>query len=183
MALHRLTKIVVGVPDVAAAIPYYSDFGLEHLGEGRFSTTDGGEQLLVSERSRRGLIEIGIGADDQDDLDRIAFELGRSQVQYKRDGDVIVALDEGSGVQARVTVAERYDQAPVEVPTHNMAGHEARRNERAPGSMRSGQVRPRKLGHVVVGSTNVAASEHLFIDLLGFEVSDSIRDVGKFVRC
>jgi catechol-2,3-dioxygenase len=44
-------------------------------------------------------------------------------------------------------------------------------------------VRPRRLGHVVVGSTDVEASERLFVTALGFRVSDVVQHVGSFLRC
>ncbi len=54
MALHRLTSITIGVPDVAATAPYYERFGLRPAGDGRFATVDGGEQLrLVASPVRR----------------------------------------------------------------------------------------------------------------------------------
>jgi hypothetical protein len=184
MALHRLTKLIVGVPDVTAAIPFYSDFGLEHLGSGRFATADGGEQLELARRRRRGLIELGIGCDDQDDLDRVSHDLAAAGLAGSRQADGSVTVtDEGSGVRARVSIAPRYQQAAAPAPVSNGPGADARVNERVPGTLRTTAVRPRRLGHVVVGSTNVELSEHVFIGVLGFQVSDTIRHVGKFVRC
>lgn len=183
MPLHRLTKLVVGVPDVGAAIPFYTDFGLEHLGGGRFATWDGGEQLELTRRRRRGLIELGIGCDDRDDLDQVSAALGQAGLPYQRHAGAITVTDEGSGVRARLTIAGRFQQEPAAVPASNAPGSDVRVNERAPGSVRGRRVRPRRLGHVVVGSTDTELSEHLFIDILGFQVSDTIRNVGKFVRC
>lgn len=41
MSLHRLTGVTLGVPDVAAAATFYTEFGLTPLGGGRFATADG----------------------------------------------------------------------------------------------------------------------------------------------
>ncbi len=49
--------------------------------------------------------------------------------------------------------------------------------------MRVGPVRPRKLGHVVVGSTDLAASQRFFMDGIGFKVSDTITGLAAFLRC
>ena len=70
MALHRLTSISVGVPNVAATAEYYRDFGLTPVGETsdgghRFATRDGGEQLLITYAPRRQLLSMGVGAHDQ----------------------------------------------------------------------------------------------------------------------
>jgi catechol-2,3-dioxygenase len=78
MALHRLTSITLGVPDVDAAAGYYEEFGLTPVGDGtvhRFATRDGGEQLRLARSAQRRLIELGIGVEDQDDLDRAAVSL------------------------------------------------------------------------------------------------------------
>ena len=47
MALHRLTSITIGVPNVAPTAAYYEEFGLTPSGAGRFATRDGGEQLVL----------------------------------------------------------------------------------------------------------------------------------------
>ena len=44
-------------------------------------------------------------------------------------------------------------------------------------------ARPRKLGHVVVGSTDVEASNRFFIEGIGFKVSDEVKGVAHFMRC
>ena len=49
--------------------------------------------------------------------------------------------------------------------------------------MRPGRVRPRKLGHAVLGSTDYRTTMAFFVDGLGFKVSDRIKDVGAFMRC
>jgi catechol-2,3-dioxygenase len=53
----------------------------------------------------------------------------------------------------------------------------------APGIEREGRVRPRKLGHVVLGSTDLDASQRFFIDGIGFKVSDTIAGLASFLRC
>jgi len=109
MALHGLTKITVGVPDVEAASAFYVDFGLESLGDGRFATTDGGEQLQLVPADRRGLHEIGLGADDRDDLDRIAASLTATCATPPRDGDALRTVDPTTGTTVTVTIASRIE--------------------------------------------------------------------------
>ncbi|MEV0701913.1 hypothetical protein AB0I53_28910 [Saccharopolyspora sp. NPDC050389] len=47
MALHRLARAVIGVPDIVATGAYYRDFGLDQLSNDprgqRFGTRGGGE--------------------------------------------------------------------------------------------------------------------------------------------
>jgi catechol 2,3-dioxygenase-like lactoylglutathione lyase family enzyme len=182
MALHRLTTITIGVPDVTAAAAYYADFGLTPAGDGRFATVDGGEQLRLVPSARRRLVELGIGVDDPDDLARAAAALGRLDVTVERGPSSVVAVDPGTDVRVALAVAGRITQTGVP-PAVNGPGRAARPNDRAPAVLRDGAVRPRKLGHVVLGSTDVEASERFFIGGLGFKVSDSVAGIASFLRC
>src|SRR5437899_12980682 len=75
MSLHRLSSVTVGVPNLALTSRYYSEFGLTPLGDGHFATQDGGDQLHLVHSPRRRLVEVSIGADDRDDIDRISRQL------------------------------------------------------------------------------------------------------------
>lgn len=72
MSFHRLTSVTTGVPGVEETALYYGDFGLNQSQEDRLQTRDGGQQLKAVHARRRGLVELGIGANDRDDLNRIA---------------------------------------------------------------------------------------------------------------
>src|SRR5262245_45653708 len=169
MALHRLTSITIGVPEPAPAAAYYEEFGLTPKGDGRFATVDGGEQLRLIAAPRRRLAELGVGADDADDLGRIAAALARLDVSAERTSTALVATDTGTGVRVTVTVAPRLTQPDASPPPTNRTGRPERRNDRADAVLREAHVRPRKLGHVVLGSTDLAASERFFIDGIGFK--------------
>ncbi len=49
--------------------------------------------------------------------------------------------------------------------------------------MRDAPIRPRKLGHVVIGTPDAEASQRFFVDGIGFKVSDQVRGVASFIRC
>src|SRR5437660_12398657 len=89
MALHRLTSITMGVPNVMETAAYYTDFGLRPGdatpgGETWFSTRDGGRQLRVVPAPTRRLVDLHVGVDDADDLDRVAGRLGRLGIDVER---------------------------------------------------------------------------------------------------
>jgi hypothetical protein len=44
-------------------------------------------------------------------------------------------------------------------------------------------VTPRKLGHVVIGSTDQAATQRFFTEGIGFKISDSVPSMAAFMRC
>jgi catechol 2,3-dioxygenase-like lactoylglutathione lyase family enzyme len=182
MALHRLTRVTIGVPNVRETIGYYGEFGLEHLGAGSFATRDGGEQLRVVHAPLRRLVELGIGCDDADDLGRVAACLDRRGVPHAVDDGALNAVEPVTGFTAKVELARRIAQDPVAATPYNGPGR-IERQGRAPGVIRSAPVRPRKLGHTVVGTVNLQATMGFFTEGLGFKVSDYIGDKGAFMRC
>jgi len=183
MALHRLTSVTIGVPDVAATSAYYTEFGLTPNGNGRFSTADGGEQLILAPSPRRRLLQLGVGATDADDLGRIAANLAKLDIAAERIASSLSAVDNGTGVRVVVTLAEPIQQSAKSPAAANGPGRSDRRNDRADAILRNAPVRPRKLGHAVLGSTDVEASERFFIQGLGFKVSDTIAGLAAFLRC
>jgi catechol 2,3-dioxygenase-like lactoylglutathione lyase family enzyme len=182
VVLHRLASITIGVPNVEETCLYYAEFGLTSDGAS-FSTTDGGEQLRIVESPTRRLIELCIGTDDPDDLDRVADRLARLGLTSRRHPDHVSALEIHSGARAVVQVLPRISQHPTAAGPYNAPGHTERENRRAPAILRDGPVRPRKLGHVVIGTPDAEASQRFFVDGIGFRVSDHVRGVAAFMRC
>lgn len=188
MALHGLRTITIGVPDVASTVDYYRDFGLSLStpGDGRtagLSTVDGGEQLELVTAPRRGLRSVTVGVDDLDDLGRAAASLTRLGVGSRREETALSTADPATGVEIRLQVASRPAVTRTPVPGYNAPGDIVRATSRAPGVLRNTSVRPRKLGHVVFGSTDQPTSERFFTEGLGFKVSDRIPGVAAFLRC
>lgn len=183
MSLHRLTAITLGVPDPAPVASYYEEFGLTPLGDGRFASADGGEQLRLVTTPTRRLVELGIGADDADDLARISRALHGLGIGSETTGDTLVANDAGTRVRVVVRVVARMQQAPAVVSALNGPGRIDRTTRRADAILRENRVRPRKLGHVVLGSTDLDASQRFFIAGIGFKVSDTVDGLASFLRC
>jgi len=188
MGLHRLSSVVIGVPNVAETARYYSDFGLTPTesgtaGERAFRTLDGGEQLRLVPSPFRRLVRLTVGADDQDDLDRVAGGLARLDIAVTRTSGSVTAVEPATGVRAIVAITPRLDQPAVAATPYNGPGRIERANTRAPGVERTGPVRPRKLGHVVIGTTDLATTERFFLEGIGFKLSDRIAGAGAFMRC
>ena len=184
MALHRLTRIVMGVPNVAEVSSYYREFGLSPASEPHhFATVDGGEQLRIVPAVSRRLVQLGVGTDDLDDLGRISSALDRLGVACTRADTSLTAVDPGTGVSVRVEIDDRIVQKPATEPVYNAPGVLGRPGTRADGILRQEGVRPRKLGHVVLGSTDQDASQRFFLDGLGFKVSDTVPGLAAFMRC
>ncbi len=182
MALHRLASITIGVPNVEETCRYYAEFGLTRDGT-RFSTGDGGEQLRIVDSPTRRLIGVCIGADDPDDVDRVAASLDGLGIAYRRDGDGVRANEVHSGVDTVVRVLPRVPGGTSTRGPDRGSSLSERENHRAPAIDREGPVRPRKLGHVVVGTPDAPATQRFFTDGIGFRITDVVRDTAAFLRC
>jgi catechol 2,3-dioxygenase-like lactoylglutathione lyase family enzyme len=183
MSLHCLLSVTIGVPNAAETAAYYTDFGLEPAADGWLSSRDAGRQLRIVNAPTRRLVELRVGADDTDDLGRASANLARLGAAHVRDGESLAAVEPVTGTRVVLDVAPRLHQDPAAAAVYNGPGRLDRLGSRAPGFMRPDRVRPRKLGHAVLGSTNYRTTMAFFTEGLGFMVSDRIKDVGAFMRC
>jgi hypothetical protein len=183
MALHRLTSATIGVPNVSDTIAYYTEFGLTPEADGWLATRDGGRQLRVVTAPTRRLVELHVGVDDPDDLDRIDGQMRRLDLPVKRDDTSLSAEEPVAGFRVTAEIAPRLTQPAAPAPAYNGAGRIERSGGRAPGILRTDPVSPRKLGHVVVGSTDHEATMRFFTAGLGFKPSDYVKGQAAFLRC
>lgn len=183
MALQGLTRVTIGVPDPDATGAYYTEFGLVSHGGGQFATADGGVQLRLVHSPRRRLVELGVATDDLDDLDRIAGRLSGIGYESRREATSLQAVEPCSGATVAIelvppVIQQAFSGAPVNLP-----GRAERLNSRAAALERKGPVRPRRLGHVVIGTPNVEAGQRFFMEGIGFKLSDSVPEALTFMRC
>ncbi|MFC9552302.1 VOC family protein [Rhodococcus sp. NPDC056960] len=183
MALHGLGKVTVGVPNVDETVAYYTDFGLEHRGRGVFATRNGGEQLEIVHAPTRRLVELTVAADDPDDIAAITTRLNGLGLTAEQGGTSVRAVEPVTGTLVRVEVRPRIVIEPAVPATPYNGPGRIDRWGRAPFLTRTGSVRPRKLGHAVIGSTDLEATMRFFTDGLGFKVSDYMGDKAAFLRC
>ena len=182
MPLHRLGSVTIGVPNLAETGSYYRDFGLSPEADDWFSTQDGGRQLRLVHEPARRLIEIQVEVDDSDDLDAAGSRLGRLGIPYTPAAHGLHATDPATGVRAVLRIEPRRMQPAAEPTPYNGPGR-IERTGRAPAILRTAPVRPRKLGHAVLGTTDLPATTGFFHDGLGFKISDLMGDAGVFLRC
>ena len=183
MSLHRVNSVTVGVPDPIGTAKFYEDFGLTRR-EMSFATVDGGEQLHLVRRDRRELVAAEFGCDDADDVARTQRQLATLDLVADESSPVAVAAYEpATGVRVRVAVTPRTLQPVTQAPQYNGPGRIERVGARSAVLQRPEQVRPRRLGHFVLGTPDFDASYAFFVAGLGMRVSDRIRDVGAFLRC
>jgi catechol 2,3-dioxygenase-like lactoylglutathione lyase family enzyme len=183
MPLHGLGKVTLGVPDVEHTIAYYNEFGLDHRGNGVFATANGGEQLEIIHATRRRLVEMTIAADDADDIVATSSRLHKLGLPFADDENSLRATEPVTGTRIRVQIRARIIITPVVAATAYNGPGRIDRWGRAPFIARTQPVRPRKLGHAVLGSTDLDTTMKFFTEGLGFEVSDFMGDKAAFLRC
>ena len=184
MAVHRLTLATIGVPNVSDTIAYYTEFGLTPEADGWLATRDGGRQLRVVTAPTRRLVELQVGVDNPDDLDRIDGQMRRLDLPVKRDDTSLSAEEPVAGFRVTAEIAPRLTQPAAPAPACNGPGRIGRSGACAPGILRTDPVSPRKLGHLVVGSTDHEATMRFFIEGLGFKPSDYVnKRQAAFLRC
>lgn len=183
MPLHGLAEITLGVPNVKDTRAFYCDFGLTESTSGTFATLDGGDQLRVTARPFRQLVEFVVAADDPDDVERIrrAATAKGMPVTDHDDGGISI-VEPIAGIRARVSVRRRITVTPYESPGTNTPGHTARSNDRSPAIVAKG-ARPRRLGHVLYGTPDIEASIAFLTGVLGFRLSDQSPGIIAFLRC
>lgn len=172
MGLHRLTYVVRDVPDLDATRGFYREFGLTETSPGTFSTRAGGEQLILRSGRVPRVVAIGIGVDARSDLDDVQDQLRLHGFDAHKDGETLVAVEPVTQVSVELSVAPRL---PKETPPS--AGGVPDRSELVPRE----EVRPVRLGHVVMGCVDVASAERFFRDGLGMHLSDYVVG-GPFMR-
>ncbi|MFD2473552.1 VOC family protein [Amycolatopsis silviterrae] len=193
MALHRVSNLTLGVPDVGATAQFYDDFGLIRRPEPDpdgaivFGTVDAGEQLRLVHSPFRRLMEAALAADTPEDCDRIASNLRQHGFDAAAVGEAFtrecIAVEPATALTVRVIVRPRLVQEPEPAPSYNGPGRFDRVNARADGVVRTDRVRPRRLGHFVVGTTDFETTKRFFVEGMGFKVSDIVKDRGVFLRC
>ena len=187
-AVHSLDRFVFTVPDLDEAQRFYSEFGLDARREGQRLDlhTHGhshrwGSIFAAPGRKKLQYLRFGIYAEDFESLLQRVEQTGAPRVERHplgEEGGVWTRDPDGNMVQvvpaAKVSPEEPGSQAS---PPAHPAGRGA-----APGRSGAGRVRPRRLSHVLLFSSDVPRSVHFYSDTLGLRLSDRSGDVIAFMH-
>ena len=182
-------SLVFGVDEVDACTQYFTDYGLEPVGDGRFEALDGTSVVIKSrdDASLPPALETGnmlrktvYGVADQPTLDAIAAELGTDRdVKQLEDGSLECADDLGFALGFQVKVRKDIS-LPAE--TVNSPGAAPQRPENVIGVDPGADPKPRTLSHVVYFAPDAEKFEAFYADRLGFVTTDRFTGVGPFMR-
>jgi catechol 2,3-dioxygenase-like lactoylglutathione lyase family enzyme len=183
MSLHRLLGLHAAVPDPAALSAFYAELGLTGDAASGFAGTDGGGTVSLSEGPFRRLDSVTVGCHDESDLVAIAGRLADGGAEATLADGLLSVVDPASRVRFEVRPAGPAPmQAPPSLVVPNAPGSVVRADRRAPGVL-AGARPPRRLGHLVIGSPDLAGTVALLTTGLGFRLSDSVEGVIAFMRC
>ena len=182
MALHRLQELSIGAPDPDRLDAFYEEIGL--IGGNRnWGSSDRPDQISIAEAPYRQLRSLRMLCEDEADLTAAAGRLDELGASYRlADGRLTVT----DPVNKWTYIVEPGDVEDVgEQPRRvmNFPGERNRLGERADVLREQAPRVPRRLGHVVVGSTDPQKSVEL-CRAIGFRVSDIIGGgLATFLRC
>jgi hypothetical protein len=181
--------LVFGVDDVVACAQYLTDYGLEHVGNGRFEALDGTaiciahkeDPALPPAMGTASMLRKTIyGVADQATLDAIAAELHKDREVCKLpDGSIESVDDMGFALGFQVTV-----RRPISVPAEaiNAPGAAPQRPANVVAVDENATIKPRSLSHVVYFVPDAAKAEDFYVKRLGFVCTDRFTGVGPFLR-
>lgn len=182
MALHRLLGIEIGTPDPSGLDAFYREIGLEGA-EGSWGTSALPGQIKIAEAPYRRLHEVRVGCEDEADLDETARRLEQLGVKHRLSGGRLRVRDPLNLWDIVVEPADPFDVPAPPRRAQNRPGERLRRGERAEVIVESTPRPPRRLGHFVVGTPEVEKTKQLFVDGLGFRISDIVAGIAFFTRC
>jgi catechol 2,3-dioxygenase-like lactoylglutathione lyase family enzyme len=184
MALHTLLDLELSVPDPDALVGFWTGLGMTRTDDVTLGTADRPSQLRLSEGDYRHVSELRLGCTDESDLLAIRDGLAALGVDATIGDGVLRCADP---LADHDVVVEVTPPPPLTTPPErvvNRPGEHLRTNRRSSGAVRPTPAPPRRVGHVVFGSTDPAGSVAFYRDGLGFKLSDTVDGgIGTFLRC
>lgn len=182
MALHRLQQMSIGAPDPDRLDAFYREIGLVG-GDRRWGTGDRSEQIRIAEAPYRQLRSLRILCEDEADLAAAAGRLDDIGASYRLADGRLTVTDPVNKWTYIVEPGEVADVVEQPRRVMNFPGERNRLGARAEVLGEQAPRVPRRLGHVVVGSTDPRKSVELCM-AIGFRVSDIVAGgLATFMRC
>ncbi len=184
MALTSLLDLELSVPDPDALNAFWVDLGMKTNEGSTLGTADRATQLRIKEGPYRHVSEVHLGCSEEADLIAIRTNLEGLGVASTIADGVLRCNDPLADHEVVIEVAGQNPITPASQPLVNSPGTLERVNRRSPAAMGEIPLTPRRVGHVVFGTTDVAASTRFYSEGLGFKISDIIGNgIGTFLRC
>lgn len=188
MTIRSLQHFAFTVPEPDEGRRFYEDFGLEARADGdavvlRCRGRDQDQVVLVPGAPKR-LRHLSFGA-RADELTALAARLEANGVRLLDSpavrGGADLWFQDPDGFLLNVCVAATAPWASAPEWRINSPGHVVRVAARG-CPPRATEVRPRRLGHVLLFTSDLERQLAFYVNVLGFRLSDRCQDVGFFLR-
>ncbi|MFP6712856.1 MAG: VOC family protein [Rhodospirillales bacterium] len=187
MPIRNIQHYAQTVPDLEVGRKFFTDFGMEATErDGNIILRCFGrdqDQVILTEGKRKRLhhVSFGTNADDLTELTKNIEAEGSKLLDAPSEtpGDGIW-FEDFDGMLTNICVAE---EAPWEeglAPTFNTPTHRPRQGARTE-LITDPPVRPRRLGHVVLFTSDAMRKQKFYIDVLGLALADRVADFLHFL--
>ena len=182
MTLHTLLDIEIGAPEPTTLDEFYQEIGF--VGSpGSWGGEGMQEQIKISEAPYRQLKTLRVACTNESDLAGIGVNLDALGVEYQIINGQLLLVDPINKWQLIVEPTSERRPAVHSQRVMNYPGERNRIGQRAEVITEKSSRKPRRLGHVVVGSPNPQKTVEL-MKAIGFRVSDIIfGGIATFMRC
>jgi catechol 2,3-dioxygenase-like lactoylglutathione lyase family enzyme len=182
--LHRLLGIDIGVPYPQTLDDFYREIGF--VGERHvWGPAHDPSHLRVEEAPYRQLVTLRLACHDEADLAAIGRRLDERGIAHSTADGQLRVVDPVN--RWTVTVEPRPVEdvpEPPSRPAQNRPGNRPRTMSRPEVMTEAAPRPPRRLGHVVIGTPDVVHTHDLYVNALGFRVSDIVAGgLAWFTRC
>jgi catechol 2,3-dioxygenase-like lactoylglutathione lyase family enzyme len=187
-AVHSLHRFVFTVPDLAVATRFYQSFGLDvRVHPGRIDLHTFGHPhrwgTVIEAPGRKKLQYVSFAAYPED-VEPIAARM-RAQGHVAKPAHPLADepglwFTDPEGIAVQVVTAEKSTPAradPAVAPVMPTPGKGA-----APSRSRAGRVRPQRLSHILMFSSDVPRSVRFYTEALGLRLSDHSADIIAFLH-
>ncbi|HTY66999.1 MAG TPA: VOC family protein [Alphaproteobacteria bacterium] len=190
MTVHSLLGYTLRVPDVPAGKRFYEDFGLigrdysDRLG---FRVADGdAEPVTLTEGKGRRLahVVLGVAPDQAKPLQQRIEKTGAKLVDPPRaEGNAVFAVRDPEDNLIVLKTCQKAEFLPKRRANIQKVGAGFSRDAAVRGCPpRDGVIRPWRLGHVLMFTTNVDRQIKFYTEALGMKLSDRSGDIIAFIR-
>ena len=184
MPLTSLLDLELTVPDPDGLAAFWTDLGMEQTGPTTLGTERRPSQLRLAEGTYRHVSELRLSCSAESDLAAIRADLEALGVDATVTDGVLTCADPLADHRVVVQVADPLPLAGPVADEANRPSGRARLDRREAAAMAAAPPAPRRVGHVVVGTPDLAGSLDFYTRGLGWKVSDMVGPgIGCFLRC
>jgi len=189
-AVHSIDRFAISVPELDAARRYFTAFGLDvrDIPDGLALHTFGSGHCWATvhasgRRKKLEYLSFGAYAEDVEPIARRARELGVAigDPHPLSDGQGVWMRDP-DGIAVQVVAAQKVTPAAPAPIRPAAAVVNAVGAAIAPARSQGGPVRPQRLSHVLLFSTDVPRSLRFYSDVLGLRLSDRSGELIAFTH-